>query len=155
MTADDVKFLGSDIHLEERLARGSIRFLFQKNDGEFTRFNSLSFCKRISRDDFAHLGDGMEEDAWAEPTLAIDARLQFVGENGGVALAGMKEDVAALQVRFDAGQLQAFAKRTKVVHFDFVVAADIHATQQANQDGHGESITRVGSQSGRDGDTRR
>ena len=43
-------------------------------------------------------------------------------------------------MRFDLAEFQALAKHTEIVHFDFMVAADVDATQQANEYRHAVSI---------------
>ena len=144
LAANDAEFFGLNVHVDQSLAHGCGGFVPKESDDQLAGLNSLSMGEGVARDDLTHLGDGAKQDGGAESILAFDAGFYFVREGRQAALSGAKDYVATLEMRFDFAELNTHTKRAEVTHFDFVMAADVDATQQANKNRHGGSITREG-----------
>ena len=116
--------------------------MLQKNDNEFTGLNSFPLRERIFRYDLAHFRNGAQQDFRPKAMLTFDARFDFVGELWQASFIGTKNHISALKMRLRISKLQVRAERTKIVHPDLVVAADVDAPQQANENWHSGSIAR-------------
>ena len=64
------------------------------------------------------------------------AVLNRLSNYGDISLGGRKNDIAALQVAFDIAETQRLVKLPQFRHFDFLLPADIDATQQGNKGIH-------------------
>ena len=116
--------------------------MLQKNDNEFTGLNSFPLRERIFRYDLAHFRNGAQQDFRPKAMLTFDARFDFVGELWQGRFIRTKNHISALKMRLRISKLQARAERTEIVHLDLVVAADVDAPQQANENWHSGSIAR-------------
>jgi len=148
LAADDMKFFGRDVHLQESLARRHSQLVLEENDGEFTGVDSLSLGEGIARDYLSHFWNGAEKNFRAKSALAADGSLNLASESAQIAFLGTEDYVATLQVRVNAGEFQASAECTEVVHPDFVMPADVDAAKHADENRHGTSIARRRSQCG-------
>lgn len=109
----------------------------QETDEEFAGMDVAAFGEGVSRDDIAQFTGCAVNDAGAKAEFAFDGFFDAFRKRGEVALAGTENDVAAIDVGLAAGEFQGFIKGAEGVHFNLIVAGDVDAAEQGDDDGHG------------------
>lgn len=121
--------------------RFRLRIARQETDEQFAGINIAAFGERISRNNFAHFGGGAVNDARAEAEFKFNGFFDACGKSGKVAVAGTKDDVAAIDVSLAPSEFQRFVDRAQLVHFDLIAADHVDATEQGDNGGHGAEYT--------------
>src|SRR5438552_3778299 len=100
------------------------------------RVDVLPRYERVSPDHLAQFGSGAQNDLGAKAKPPLDAAANPLSQPGKIPLPRPKDHVAALHIGFDAPKVQSFKERAELVHFDFIVPADVYGTQQRHDTHH-------------------
>jgi len=136
LAAIQVDFLGSDFELEKAFASFIGWQSAQEPHPKFVRFYAATLGEGIASDDVAEFRKGSHNYVRAEAGFAFDAVLDLRGDSGEIAFAGAEGDIATLEESLDILEIERFADAAEDVHFDFVVATNVDAAQQADDDRH-------------------
>lgn len=109
---------------------------FEKEEVVAVFFEVLAEVGGGFGDDGAELVGGDDDDAGGIVEFLAEGVFDFCGEGVEVFFGGLEEDIAALDVGFDRGEVEGFEGGFEVGHFDDVVAADIDAAKEGEV-GHG------------------
>ena len=108
----------------------------EKKYQKFARFDVRAFCERIIRDDRAEFLCGAKNDLSGAFEFVFDPRLNALGNEVEVALAGLKNDIAALEIGLRALKFERGVKIAEGIHFESVMFGQIDSAQHGNDDGH-------------------
>src|SRR5271157_416823 len=112
------------------------RSFLEKNDRQFCRVKPAALGKGALRNHLTQFRSGPQDHMNAKAVVLFDSVLDTHDELCMVAPLHSEHDIAALKVRLRVLQPQALIEVPQRVHLDLVVASDIDATEQGNDDGH-------------------
>jgi hypothetical protein len=139
LATDKMQLFGIDFELEKGIggfARGLVR---EEGDQKFAGFDAGTSGKGILGNYATEIGGSAEDHRRAKPELALDGGLDCFGKLRKILLLGLENDIAALDVGLRASEFERGTEGAEGVHFDLVVAANIDATEQADDRGHGKT----------------
>lgn len=131
----NMEFFGTGIFLKDH-SESVLRWMrCKKAHKKFGWFDVGAFGEGIVVDDAAEIGGGAKQNRGAEAEFALEGLFDFRGQAGQVGFIGVKDNVAALDVRLDAAEFQGSAQGAQSFHFDDAVAADVYAAKEADDGG--------------------
>ena len=135
--ANQMEFFRIGLDLRKGDGGFARRLVCEKGDEKFAGFDAGTFGKWIPGNYAAEIGGSAEDYGRVKAEFALDGGFEFLGKLREIRFVRLEDDVAALDVSLGIAKLERDAKGAEGVHFDFVVAADVDAAEQADDGGHG------------------
>jgi len=134
--AGDPQFLGIGFDPEKRFpsVRGGI--CGQEGDEKLAWIEVAAGRERVPVYYISQVRRGTNNHAGAKAEAALDLVLDLPRESCQVALFGLENDVAALDIRLWVLQSEGLIERAERVHLDQMVASNVDATEHRDDHGH-------------------